>query len=541
MRKRIRSRFVAILCAALVTVPSATGAQAPTPPRVDNNGVTITGRRMPAAEAPSSATCEAMARDPFFRALLVATGGDLPLLVPTRMPRNPDYRAPPLVPAGSPLPELPKSRFAVQGIISNELMPGSDPSVFTSDGEVANAGLSDAIDLCRSIYQRGGDGGIRSRYGLTADDDRLNNTSTSERGHGQLRHAGVRAGGGRAVIAWRDTTLPTAFLLFDQGRYAEALDWFRKAERKLPPREGGDEAMLFIGKILLQGLGERSDPAAGVKWLKKTATLPFNPVSEMPMFNPRQPDRNTAVGEAAIILGNIYRNGFGAIAKDPEECRKWLTKAYAVGHISAAAVLGDIYYLGIDTPRDVEKAASYYKKAATYDHPAAQVAYADILRTGEGVKADPGEAIAWYNAAARHDYAPALFALGRAYDFGQGVPPDQAKAIGFYKEAAIRGDPAAANALGTFFYQGSQVARNEATARGWFEAAAKSSSAEGMFNLAAMYARGEGGERDVPQAWAWLNRAAQAGHETAPRALAALERRMSPAERAAGASVLTRP
>lgn len=541
MRSRIDRPLVGALCAALLIVPIA-GAAATAPPRSDEREVTVTGRRMPAAEAPRSATCEVMARDPHFRALLQATGGNLPMLVPTRLPRNPDYNAPPRVAPGSPLPELPKSRFAVHGIVNNEPVEGYTAGSFDPASGTGDFSQDAAIDLCRSLYERGGGEFIGSRFGLAADDDRLNNTSTFERGHSQLRMAGVYAGRGRVTIVRRDTTLPMAFMLFDQGRYAEALKWFRKAERKLPAVDGGDEAMLFIGKIHLQGLGPQSDPQTGMKWLKKTATLAFNPLRETPIFNPRQPNRNTALGEAAVILGNIYLRGYGPIAADPEECRKWFTKAYAFGHIPAAKMLGDIYFHGVGVPADSAKAASYYKKGATFDHPASQVALADILREGAvGVKADPGEALAWYNAAARHDYPPALFALGQAYEFGQGVAADSAKAIGFYKTAAIMGHPGAANAIGTFFYQGSQVARNEASARGWFEAAAKAEDADGMFNLAAMYARGEGGERSAPQAWAWMARAVRAGHQTAPRALAALERNMTSDEKQAGTRMLVTP
>lgn len=53
----------------------------------------VTGQKMPRAEAPRVATCEALARDPDFRALLAA-GGD-PLMGPRVS-----------VPAGSALPRL---------------------------------------------------------------------------------------------------------------------------------------------------------------------------------------------------------------------------------------------------------------------------------------------------------------------------------------------------------------------------------------------------------------------------------------------------
>jgi len=481
--------------------------------------LTITGRRMPGAEAPRSATCEAMARDPFFRAQLAA--GITPrMYLPTRMPRNPDYGAPPAVPAGSPLPSLSGSRFGVADPIYDERSPAAEfPDVAEAvaaanemrpDGAaeaVGQTSLESAIGACRATYNRGG-----STIGSA----------------------------GRAMIARRDEALPMAFALFDQGRYAESLEWFRKAADKLPFLDGGDEATLFVGKLYLQGLGDKSDPVEGVKWLKKVATAPFNPETETPMFDPRQPGRNTAVGEAAVMLGNIYQNGFRGIARDPEAARKWFVRAYDVGHVAAAKTLGDLHYRGTGVPRDVKKAVSDYRKAAAFGYVPAQVALADILYDGdEGVARDRKAALAWYGAAARAEDPRALYALARAFDLGEDVAPDPKRAIVLYKAAALAGYPAAQVAMGTYFYEGKQVPKDDATARRWFETAAAKSDPDGVFNLAAMVARGEGGGKDLPRAWAGLRRAATLGHPTAPRALAALERQMTPAEKQAAAVLAT--
>lgn len=509
----------ALLFGSLVLASPALGqeaAPAVPPPAASpkQSETTITGRRMPGAEAPRSATCEAMARDPFFRALAATTEVMPSIYLPARLPRNPDYSAPPGVPPGSPLPSLGKSRFGVSDPVHNDRGPiavfpelteadqaDSEADAATRFGETS---LEKAIDACRVTYTRGG---------------------------------GIDAGR-RAGIARRDKTLPIAFALFDQGRYSESLPWFRKAANKLPFQDGGDEATLFVGKLYLQGLGEQSDPAEGVKWLKKVAYAPFNPVYETPVFDPRQPELNTAVGEAAVILGNVYRNGFRGVPKSPAAARKWFERAYEVGHIAAAKTLGDIHYRGIDTPRDLRRAVSWYRKGAAFGHVPAQVALADILyQGGEGVRQDRKTALAWYSAAARAGNADALFALARAFDLGEAPKPDPERAIALYRAAALQGHPAAQVAMGTYFYEGKQVPKDDATARRWFEMAAAKSDPDGMFNLAAMTARGEGGAKDVPRAWTGLSQAARLGHRTAPQALAALEQRMTPAERQAAAAL----
>lgn len=507
-------------------VPPAGNAQTAPPAGQD---VTVTGQRMPGAEAPRSATCEALvAKDPSLAAWLGAGGGD-PLMgprpyLPTRKPRNPDYSKPPAVPPGSPLPTLPESRFGLDSLMryDSNAMTGPDAIAVFGTGAVADPTRAEsAIDACRALYRRGSGSPRVAAAGRYGEDsyaaiDRLNE----------------RFQKGRRQIVDRDRSLPMAFALFDQGRYAESFDWFRRAASKLDAQEGGDEAMLFVGKLHLQGLGDKSDPAEAVKWLEKAATAPFNPVTETPIFDPKEPERNTAIGEAAVILGNIYRTGFGGTAKDPDEARKWYARARAVGHIPAGKVLADLYVEGTEGARDPKKAKSLYEQAAKFDYVPAQVALAELLMRGDtGAKQDRKKALAWYQAAARKDHPAALYALARAYDLGEGVKADPQLALGFYKSAALHGSVAARVSMGTYFYEGRLVPKDDATARKWFEAAAKDADPDGMFNLAAMLAKGEGGAKDVVAAWTWMRRAAALGHANAPRAVAALEARMSPEEK----------
>lgn len=535
MRARGGKLFWTALGGATLIATGAAQAQtapAPTQSETSDQDLKVTGQRLPAAEAPRSSTCEVLSRDPFLRASGMASRAYLP----TRPTRNPDYSAPPIVPAGSPLPDLSKSRFGVRDVTDGDVATTLGPSALddtAADGGAAASldqnSLASAIGACRGAYARGlGDTGASGgNTGAIAANSGVSETGAPMADPAwRVSAANNRQIEARSFIASRDTSLPMGFALFDQGRYGEALDWFRKAASKLQMREGGDEAALFVGKITLQGLGDKSDPVEGVKWLKKVATAPFNPQNETPMFDPRQPDRNTAVGEAAVILANVYSTGFGAVGKDPAEARKWYDRAGDVGHIPAMKRLGDIYYEGVDTPRDVAKAVGYYKRAAKLDHPGAQVALADILWDGEdGVPQDRKAALGWYQAAARNGNAGALYALARAYDLGEEVKADPELAMGFYKTAALGGNAAAKVAMGTYFYEGKLVPRDLAIARKWFEAGAAGDDPDGMFNLAAMLAKGEGGDKDVGKALALLRRAALQGHKTAPRAIAALQKK----------------
>jgi TPR repeat protein len=493
--------------------------------------ITVQGQKMPKAEAPRSATCEALARDPIVRAQMEAAGGDPfmgpRMLLPTRPPRDVDLSSPPLSAAGSALPEIPKARLGASSAVAGG-QTNAQGNFDETAGQAAAFGtaqedapeqysLNEALAACRGAYVRGGP---------------VSGESGDGRGSAALGRMNNNFARSRAEIAGRDTTLPMAFALFDQRRYDESLQWFRRSFSKLQLTEGGDEAALFIGKLTLSRPGAAPDPVEAVEWFKRAATAPFNPVTDTPVFNPKEPDRNTAMGEAAVILGNLYRTGFGVVAKNPEESRKWYAKALDVGHIPAAKVLGDIYANGVGTVRDPKKAVSYYKKAAKFGLPSAQYALAEMLYLGDdGVPQDVKEALAWYQAAGKSDHPGALYALARAYDLGEGVKADPAMALGLYKSAALHGSAAAKAALGSFFYEGKVLPKDDATARKWFEEAAKGADPEGMFNLAAMMTRGDGGPRNLPQAWVLMKQAAAQGSDLATRALPALERKMTPAEK----------
>jgi TPR repeat protein len=94
-------------------------------------------------------------------------------------------------------------------------------------------------------------------------------------------------------------------------------------------------------------------------------------------------------------------------------------------------------------------------------------------------------------------------------------------------------------AMGSHFYEGKLLPRDHALARRWFEEAAAGEDPEGMYNLSAMLARGEGGPRDVARAWALMKGAAARGHLIAPKAIPALEGRMTASEKQAAAAMLS--
>jgi TPR repeat protein len=501
--------LAAALAGLMAQTPSAYAAAPATAAATDVSPVTVKGGKRTGPWVPQedpvpvelrihgSELCNVIYQDPISRAMYNA-GAQPRVYDDTRYPRNPDWNAPPVTPKGSPYPAALSMRDYMATPARNDLL---------------SAGM----------------GGLRADAGGFDD-------SAAAALFGCLASAGglAVAMGDRLGIKLRDRKLPVAFALFDHGRWEEALDEFKVAYRKLPDVHGGDEAALAIGKIYLYGLKDRSDPVAAVPWLKKAAGARFDSTRQTPRFYPAEPQRNTAMGEAAMILAQIYSTGRGAVAKDPAQARKFLERAFYLGHIPAATALGDIYYNGVDTPQDQKKAFSWYMKAAVFQHAPADVAVARMYATGEAEGGiDRIKALAWYVQAARLDNPEALYALATAFDQGEGVVADPALALALYKRAAIAGDPAAQAAIGTYFYQGDLgVPRDLAIARRWFERAAIGGDVDGMFNLAVMEAKGEGGGVDRVKAWGWLKIAEKLGHDSAGLAARALETQFTPEDQA---------
>ena len=506
----------------------AVDAQSPVQLGADTT-IFVRGRRLPKAEAPKWAICSVISRLPVYALILRQNPDAMPPVVqPTRMPRNPDYTAPPKVPVGSPLPKLGKTRFGMTagGDIA---LPGGDPSVAIEAG--ALPGGFEVSEPGATSLQRA------QAYGLGAmstDSAAAANCVQLFRGPMELTQRPRMSAVTRdfytaaAEYAMQDTDLPMAFALFDQGRYAEALPYFENAARSLTNVNGGDEAALFVGKLLLAGFGKGDENRRAIESLKRAALTDYVERFHLPVFDPANPEMNTASGEAAMILGAIYRQGLYGNPVDMKEACHWYRRAAFVGHVAAYKVLGDIAYFGQGVPRDAKAAFADYQRAAKRHLPSAQAALGDMLEHGDdGISVDLPRALAWYREALKYDDPDAAYALATAYEKGKGMPVDREVAFGLYRKAALKGSAEARVAIGDYYRTGTFVPRDETTARRWFELASRDGNADGMFNYAALLANGRGGERDLPRALAWLKVAAARGQEDAATAISAVEARMT--------------
>ncbi len=341
---------------------------------------------------------------------------------------------------------------------------------------------------------------------------------------------------GRNFIARNDHSLKDAFAAFDTEDYPKAFTLFKASYSKM----GYDEAALMVGKMYLLGMGTTRDPKQAILWLRKTAEKPADP-KKPDLFDPADPEAASPRADAAMLLGKIFLAGMG-VPKDPKAARAWYMRADLFGHIPGSYTVGQAYEYGYGGEKSFPKAVSYFKKAGEVGYAPAQYELGVIYYNGaEGVRQDQNTAAAWLVLAAKQGNASALYACGRMYDLGQGgVAADPQKAILYYKEAALKGQPDAEYALGMSFYTGDTVAKDLVAARKFFQASAEQGNADAMFNLAVMLANGEGGNRDLGLAYAWFRLAQGSGLDKAGAAVAEVENKLSPADRARADAVLTK-
>ena len=188
-------------------------------------------------------------------------------------------------------------------------------------------------------------------------------------------------------------------------------------------------------------------------------------------------------------MGFLSFRGWGGMAKDYAQARRWFEKAGAMGVKMSISNLAYMMAHGIGGPRDVDKAVQLYNRGIALDHAASMTGLADL------------------------------------YDLGLGVPKDHAKAKELYQKAAGMDDPDAMNALGFYAQKGKGGPIDFEEGRRWFEQAAAYDSASGMHNLGYLYYAGTGGvPQDYKIAREWFQRAAKQKHAAALIALSVIHR-----------------
>ena len=242
-------------------------------------------------------------------------------------------------------------------------------------------------------------------------------------------------------------------------------------------------------------------------------------------------------GLAVLLLWVSFGMAFGQNSQ-AEKQQFEMAKAQADrGDARAQFALGNLYFLGTGTRRDLIKAARWHRKAAEQGLVQAQLRVAFDNLNGVGVKPDPIEATKWFHRAADQASVEAQFELGHSYAEGRGVGENPVEAAGWYRRAAEQDFAPAQYELGNCYFEGEGVTKNTEAGVAWIKKAAEQGYAPAEDAYGVCFAKAKGVGQDYVQAYKWSSLAAAQGGEGSTQAkidLSMAERAMTPEQIVAG-------
>ncbi len=226
---------------------------------------------------------------------------------------------------------------------------------------------------------------------------------------------------------------------------------------------------------------------------------------------------------------------------------QWYERAAKANHALAQARLGDIYFYGEYTPRNLKKAFYWYECAGNQGVPESQFAVGRCYERGEGVAQNYPLAFEWYMRAASNGYFLAFDKLGDIFYYTEFGRQDYEQAAMWYKKAALLGDPCAEFQIGAMFTSATGLKHNSkqgfywleqsalqdftpaqslygrllyttnnknnlGKARMWLQRAAHKGDPEASFTLGKMYRLGDGVPQNFRQAALYFQQAANGGN-----------------------------
>jgi TPR repeat protein len=121
-------------------------------------------------------------------------------------------------------------------------------------------------------------------------------------------------------------------------------------------------------------------------------------------------------GLTGVVSADDYQDGLDAALRGHgAEAIAKFKKAGEAGNVRAQFMLGDIYRLGDDVPKDTKEALRWYQKAAEGGYIVSQHTLARMYELGRGVLQDHQKVIYWYTQGAESGDAQSQVQLGRIY------------------------------------------------------------------------------------------------------------------------------
>jgi uncharacterized protein len=243
-----------------------------------------------------------------------------------------------------------------------------------------------------------------------------------------------------------------AYSAYQSGFYLRA---FREATKRVAENPDDGAAMVLLGELYRQGLGQPLDLVKAAEWYKLAQS------------------RGDANGGFALAMATFRGEG---VAKNQDEAEKLLRAAAGKGHPQAAYNLA-LALMGSDSDANRAEARTLLELAAARNIPEAQHALAVMLQDDKNgppdlKRQDVGRAAQLMAAAAQLYYEPAEIGYAIMLFNGQGVDADQITAADIFTRTAWRGNAIAQNRIARIFATGRGRTRDPVEASAWHIAAA---------------------------------------------------------------------
>lgn len=191
-----------------------------------------------------------------------------------------------------------------------------------------------------------------------------------------------------------------------------------------------------------------------------------------------------------------YHNIFDALFENVKLAAK-------TGDSMAQYNLGQMYYKGISTKKNIQKAIKWITKSADQNNKYGLINLARFYEYGDGVLLDINKAIKLLEQASCQNLSKAQFYLGRIYMYKN--PPDFTLALKYYQQAANQNHSGAQYYVAVFYKTGKCVTKNYKKAVHWLTLAANQGLNSAKIKLAEMYMRGIYVEQNYYKAFELLN------------------------------------
>ena len=221
---------------------------------------------------------------------------------------------------------------------------------------------------------------------------------------------------------------------------------------------------------------------------------------------------------AQAALGRCYFDGFG-VEVNWDTAREWYEKAAEQKDSLGLALLGETYYLvpkgDRETKPDYRKAFNYFMQSTKQPNPCAEGMFylGNCYYFGYGTGKNILRAMSWWEGAARLDLPEAQSNLGFSYLDGDNGQKHYDMAVNLFRKAAKHKNAKAQYGLSKCYQNGYGLKPNAGRARQLFMESAKNGYDKAQYELAYNYWEGKNGfPKDFKQALYWYELAAENGY-----------------------------